>query len=254
AYDARAEAQTLDNPHAGRPPPGGSNPNPDLVALTESGAVPIVVSGPDGAVLAANQAALRLLGRTEAELVGARIDDLVGAGGSDNALGPRPDRVRATPLPTPPEAGIIWVLDGEQQIRDDLTGLANRRLYQDRLAHAIATARRRQEGFAVCVLDLNAFKDVNDMLGYDLGDVLLRMLGERLAEALRASDTLARVGGDEFAIILPSCDDAEAAATVAGKLITELQRPFEIEGREVDVTASLGIAIYPRDGESAEHL
>jgi len=193
-----------------------------------------------GNVLAANEAALVLLGRPEHEVVGAVVDGL---------LWPAAD---GHPAPLVVEVREQGEPADERPLRDDLTGLPNRRLFQDRLTHAVELARRRQETFAVCVLDLVGFKQVNNTLGYRSGDVVLRVVADRLRAALRASDTVARLGGDEFALLLPGCEDQQSVAAVAGKIFPALQAPAEVGDREVDVQASMGVALYPRDGDSAE--
>jgi diguanylate cyclase (GGDEF)-like protein len=203
--------------------------------------MPVLVSDRLGNVLAANEAALRLLGRPENEVVGAVVDGLIPHQGASPAV----------PLVVEMREG-----DGEptdqRALRDDLTGLPNRRLFQDRLAYLVELARRRQDSFAVCVLDLDRFREVNNTLGYRSGDVILRLVGDRLRETLRASDTVARLGGDEFALLLPGCEDQQDVATVANKIFPALQAPVDVGGREVDVQASMGVALYPHDGDSAE--
>lgn len=191
-------------------------------------------------MLAANEAALRLLNRPEHEVVGAVVDGLISRDATD---GPVPLIVEMREQGEPDEA---------RRLKDELTGLPNRRLFHDRLEHAVELARRRQDGLAVCVLDLDRFKDVNNTFGYRSGDEILRLVGDRLRGTLRASDTVARLGGDEFALLLPGCDDQQDIAAVAGKLFPVLQAPIEIGGREVDVQASMGVALYPRDGDSPE--
>jgi diguanylate cyclase (GGDEF)-like protein len=135
---------------------------------------------------------------------------------------------------------------------DELTGLANRVLFQDRLARAFAAARRQERQVAVMILDLDGFKPVNDRLGHAAGDALLRITGERLRARLRESDTVARLGGDEFGIVVESLAKPEHAALVARKLLDAVAPPVCLEGREVLVGASLGVALYPRDGDSPD--
>ena len=130
-----------------------------------------------------------------------------------------------------------------QAFRDPLTGLPNRALFVDRLAHALTRAERRGELLAVLFLDLDRFKVINDSLGHGMGDQLLVGIGQRLGASLRPEDTIARLGGDEFAILLEDVKDASAAAMVAERLGSELQRPFVFEGRELFVTVSIGIAL-----------
>lgn len=141
-----------------------------------------------------------------------------------------------------------------QAYHDLLTGLPNRALFMDRLGNAVSAARRSKERLAVMFLDLDRFKIVNDNLGHDTGDMLLRLVAGRLGECLRESDTLARLGGDEFIVLLPMVDNVEAAQKVANKIVNAVKEPFEIEHHELYVTASVGIAIYPEDGADAETI
>jgi diguanylate cyclase (GGDEF)-like protein/PAS domain S-box-containing protein len=136
---------------------------------------------------------------------------------------------------------------------DALTGLPNRLLFRDRLEAALAQAQRGR-GFTVFCLDLDRFKEVNDTLGHPLGDALLGAVAARLAAGLRATDTLARLGGDEFAIIQADMDQPGDASALAGRLIESLQAPFDIEGHQVLIGTSIGIAISPADGRSGEAL
>ena len=138
--------------------------------------------------------------------------------------------------------------------RDDLTGLANRALFADRLRRAVAAARRRGAHLAVMVLDLNGFKAVNDRHGHAAGDTLLRVVGERLAAAVRETDTVARLGGDEFALVVEDLIRPEHAPLVAGKLLDALQRPIPLAGAGAEVSGSLGVAPFPRDSEEPETL
>ena len=139
-------------------------------------------------------------------------------------------------------------------MRDPLTGLPNRVLLLDRLNQGLARAQRGGEPMAVMLLDLDGFKDVNDALGHAAGDRLLRQVGDRLTAMLRAADTLARLGGDEFALLQPSVRRAADAEALAAKLLAALGAPFDLDGQEVHVGASIGIALFPGDGENAETL
>ena len=135
---------------------------------------------------------------------------------------------------------------------DALTGLPNRNLLNDRLAHAIA---RRREGLAaVLFLDLDRFKLINDSYGHDVGDELLKAVAARLTACLRDEDTVARLGGDEFVVLLEDLSGADTAAIIAGKLASRLSEPLVIGGHELPVSASIGIALYPRDGGYAQDL
>jgi diguanylate cyclase (GGDEF)-like protein/PAS domain S-box-containing protein len=137
---------------------------------------------------------------------------------------------------------------------DPLTGLPNRMLFNDRLTVALAQAQRNWQKLAVMLLDLDHFKDVNDTLGHSVGDKLLQAVGERLTSLLRKSDTIARVGDDEFMLILPGIVREYHADNVAHKILAAVRRPFVFDGHELDITASIGIALYPEDGEGADTL
>ncbi len=137
---------------------------------------------------------------------------------------------------------------------DDLTGLPNRALLIDRLEHAIDQASRYGERLAVMFFDLDRFKAINDTLGHASGDALLRTVAERLSETLRGSDTVARLGGDEFVAVLDKLPRDIVAAEVAQKVIARLSEPVTIGEAEVRVTPSIGIGLYPSDGESAAEL
>ena len=137
---------------------------------------------------------------------------------------------------------------------DPLTGLANRRLLADRLSMAIAHARRNMNTMAVAYLDLDGFKQINDMLGHSAGDALLKMVAGRLMAMVREADTVARVGGDEFIIALSYITCADDAATVVSEVIEAVSRPYSFEGHTVSMTTSAGVAIYPVHGEDADTL
>ena len=130
-----------------------------------------------------------------------------------------------------------------QAFRDPLTSLPNRALFMDRLSHALTRTERRGEQLAVLFLDLDRFKVVNDSLGHGVGDQLLIGVSQRLAACLRPEDTIARLGGDEFAILLEDVKDDKGPTSVADRLTGELQQPFVVEGREVVITVSIGIAM-----------
>lgn len=133
---------------------------------------------------------------------------------------------------------------------DALTGLPNRLLLADRLRTAIARAKRTEQGFAVAMLDLDGFKKVNDVLGHPVGDDLLRVATMRLVKALRDSDTLARVGGDEFVAVLPGAVTENEIKIVSGRLIAAVQSPFEVDGHTIYIGASVGVAIFPDHGDN----
>ncbi|BBP03801.1 hypothetical protein TPL01_05080 [Sulfuriferula plumbiphila] len=137
---------------------------------------------------------------------------------------------------------------------DALTGLPNRSLLSDRLNMAMAQARRTGKGFAVLALDLDGFKKINDALGHPVGDILLREAGVRLRGTLRDTDTLARVGGDEFIAVLPSALTEGEIRIVARRMIAAIQQPFEIEGHALYVSTSIGVTIYPDHGDNEVKL
>ncbi len=137
---------------------------------------------------------------------------------------------------------------------DSLTQLPNRNLLKDRLTHAIAQAKRTDQQIAVLFLDLDHFKTVNDSLGHTAGDTLLKAVAMRLQACLRKMDTVARLGGDEFVIVLEALPDEELAVTVSHKVLKALETPFLLEGYEFFITASIGIALFPRDGEDTDTL
>jgi diguanylate cyclase (GGDEF)-like protein len=137
---------------------------------------------------------------------------------------------------------------------DALTGLPNRALFNDRLTMAVSNALRTEKNAAVMMLDLDKFKQVNDVLGHKVGYLLLRGVAERLRKTLRQSDTVARMGGDEFMIILPEIAHDFDAGMVAEKIIETFQKPFNLETEELSVTTSIGVAVFPMDGKDAETL
>lgn len=141
----------------------------------------------------------------------------------------------------------------EERIRhlaqhDPLTDLPNRALFSDRLEQALASARRDGEHLAVMFMDLDDFKPINDNLGHGIGDRLLQQAADRLRNSLRESDTVARVGGDEFIALLRNTREATDALAVAAKLGESLARPFDIDGHAIAISASIGIALYPEHG------
>lgn len=137
---------------------------------------------------------------------------------------------------------------------DMLTKLPNRMLLNDRLGQAIAMAERHQKKLAVLFVDLDGLKAVNDLLGHAIGDAVLQSVAKRLREALRHTDTVSRQGGDEFVILLPEVERADDAVSVAEKLLVVLAAPHMVGDRELQVTASIGISIYPEHGKEAESL
>ncbi|MEW8316854.1 MAG: EAL domain-containing protein [Candidatus Thiodiazotropha endolucinida] len=137
---------------------------------------------------------------------------------------------------------------------DSLTNLPNRLLFEDRLEHAIAQAKRQKRQLAVLFLDLDRFKNINDSLGHAMGDELLKEVATRLQNILRDDDTAARLGGDEFTVLVENVEDPSQAAVVASKIQEKFKAPFRIAGRELHVTTSIGISIYPEDGKDVADL
>lgn len=141
-----------------------------------------------------------------------------------------------------------------QAYHDLLTGLPNRALFKDRLGQALAHAKRHGQILATLFLDMDRFKVVNDTLGHLVGDGLLQAVAQRLRGCLREGDTLARIGGDEFMVLLPQIRSRDSAAFIAQKILGALKQPFNVEGHELFVGMSIGIAIHPDDGETLETL
>ncbi len=141
-----------------------------------------------------------------------------------------------------------------QAYHDLLTGLPNRSLFKDRLGQAMVYAKRHGQTMATLFLDMDHFKVVNDTLGHLVGDGLLQALAQRLRSSLREGDTLSRIGGDEFMLLLPHIRSRDNAAYIAQKIIASLKQPFNIEGNELYAGMSIGIAIYPDDGDNIETL
>ena len=139
-------------------------------------------------------------------------------------------------------------------LSDPLTGLANRRMLDDRVWAAMAHARRHSTAMAVVYLDLDGFKQINDSLGHGVGDSLLKMVAERLLDTVREQDTVARQGGDEFMIVLWEVGSASAAITVVSKIIAAVSQPYDIDGQTVSITTSAGLSLYPAHGEDVETL
>ncbi len=137
---------------------------------------------------------------------------------------------------------------------DPLTDLPNRALLYDRLGQALAHGRRGREPFALLMLDLDGFKAVNDVHGHETGDALLRAVGQRLQGCVRETDTVARIGGDEFVVLLSGLGDRDSAAAVAGKMLAALDAPFLLGARECRVGASIGICVSVEDGDDIEAL
>jgi diguanylate cyclase (GGDEF)-like protein/PAS domain S-box-containing protein len=139
-------------------------------------------------------------------------------------------------------------------LHDPLTDLANRTLFFDRLRQAMSGSRRDARRMALVMLDLDGFKAVNDAYGHLTGDAVLRELGARMRSGVRATDTVARIGGDEFAWILPRIDGRVAAARMVRKLERTIGTSFRLDGQRIDISIAAGIALYPGDGEDIDSL
>ncbi|MGZ4665028.1 MAG: putative bifunctional diguanylate cyclase/phosphodiesterase [Frankiaceae bacterium] len=228
-----------------------------------------------------NPAAQQLLGRKPSTAIGRSVEMLLpeqaatmsnadpgtydlrfGVNGSDRDL-----EVTITPLADPPlDAGRVLMFHDvsahrelERNLRrlaytDSLTGLPNRALFHDRLAQALATAARHRTSLAILFLDLDRFKIINDSLGHEIGDRILVAVGHRLRDCLRAEDTIARLGGDEFAVLLPEISASQDTRHVANKLLNVLTAPQLINGHELTVDASIGVALFPEDGTDGRRL
>jgi diguanylate cyclase (GGDEF)-like protein len=162
---------------------------------------------------------------------------------------------------------VIWLLEEErsrafqasEQIAhlayyDGLTGLANRNLFHEHLRLAMMRIGGEGLGVAVFVLDVDRFKSINDSLGHRRGDEMLRLVGDRLRGSLRPGDTIARLGGDEFAVLLPAVAGERDMVRLGEKVLDSLRRPFNLDGHEIVITASLGVSRFPEDGAEAEEL
>jgi diguanylate cyclase (GGDEF)-like protein/PAS domain S-box-containing protein len=251
---------------------------------------PVIVCDSEGRIRFTNDAASTVLGYGPGDLAGAPIERLAepSMGPAVRALLTAGEAVRHTemvfhtrqgegidvevslsPLLDDRQAAVGAVLIARdirarklaesriayQAHHDALTGLPNRSLFYDRLTHELARARRHDgRRLAVLFLDLDQFKVVNDTLGHAAGDRLLIEIAGRLRQTVRESDTVARVGGDEFTFLLPGIDRAEDAARAAQKILDAVSRPIEVGGHPLYVTTSIGISLYPADGEEPEAL
>jgi len=247
-----------------------------LRALVEHSSDVITVVDPALAVTWQSPSVAQLLGHDPERLLGRRITELVhpeDAVGVEHALAHTKGTVTLSArfqhsngdwrhleavadnrLGDPAVEGIVLsmrdvtsrkALEDElrhQAFHDSLTGLANRALFEDRLVHALARARRTNEPVAVLFLDLDDFKTINDSLGHEAGDELLRAVAIRIAGVVRASDTAARLGGDEFAVLAETLEDDDEARRIASRLLEAVALPFEVAGRELRVSASVGLA------------
>jgi len=227
----------------------------------------------------------QLVGKTDIDLFGeafgkaTRLDDLkvietgrpiIGVIESRQLDNGRTNWTLTSKLPLQDESGdVIGLLGmtreisetGETELalqhlatHDALTDLPNRFLMADRLSQLLARAKRSSTAFAVLFMDIDRFKDVNDSRGHEFGDLLLRAVAKRLTSTVRQSDTVARIGGDEFVIILENLHKIAEADEVALKVQRALARPFTLERQRLKVTASIGISFYPENGEDTDTL
>ena len=204
--------------------------------------------------------------RTVAEIV-AEIDAWLASGVVSHMKRPLPDgRVIALSHQPMPDGGMVVVFEDVTQreqaearahflaTHDDLTGLPNRLVFGQAVSDAVKVARRYGQEFAVMFVDLDRFKIINDTLGHAAGDFLLAEVANRLRQCVRESDAVARVGGDEFTILLREVSDARQITTVARKILSTVVKPLTIHGQECRVTASIGISLFPSDAQDEETL
>lgn len=243
----------------------------------------------DGIIESLNPAAERMFGYDPPELIGSHICQIIPALEARTAGPPLPEpgsvvRVGQDTLGTHRdgrhfpvevslsrvrkrrETGYVVVVHDiterrkyEEQLayladHDGLTGLPNRNLLADRLNQALLVARRTHQAAAILIIDLDHFKLVNDTLGLNVGDALLQTVAGRLLDSVRDGDTVARLGGNEFAVIIPDLREAEDAARIAGALMNAVNRPMQVEGHDLVVTSSIGISISPKDGQDVQTL
>jgi len=258
-----------------------------LYDVIEHMPIGIAVTRPDGQIEYANPHLHALLGERDGVLAGRelaafRMNDHApaeSAGGIDPSQGSNEVRLRTQTgtvihvlevvLPARDEhGGIEWLVHLVQDLsdrkrvealstlayHDPLTGLPNRRLFQDRLERAILSAERLRAGFALLYIDIDRFKAINDSRGHHAGDQILCEIAARVAGALRKSDTLARIGGDEFAVVLEGINSRTGASIVADKVVASCGAPCRVDGAPVVLSVSVGISLYPHDGTDAVAL
>lgn len=258
-----------------------------LYDVIEHMPIGIAVTRPDGQIEYANPHLHALLGEHDGVLAGRklatfRVNDHApaeSAGGIDQSRGSNEVRLRTQTgavihvlevvLPARDEhGGIEWLVHLVQDLsdrkrvealstlayHDPLTGLPNRRLFQDRLERAILSAERLRAGFALLYIDIDRFKAINDSRGHHVGDQILCEIAARVAGALRKSDTLARLGGDEFAVVLEGINSRADASTVADKVVASCGAPCRVGGAPVALSVSVGISLYPHDATDAVAL
>jgi diguanylate cyclase (GGDEF)-like protein/PAS domain S-box-containing protein len=259
--------------------------------LLESIPDAVVVTAPDGEIVYVNRAAEAMTGYARKELVGRKVELLVpsrlrgihvrlrrgfysrgvarrmGEVATDFALQRRDGSTVAVEISLGPagEDTVAVIRDVTERKRmeaalehralhDPLTNLANRSLFFDRLHQAIHSARRQDTQLAVVMLDLDGFKAVNDAYGHAVGDQVLKVVATRLSQGMRAEDTAARIGGDEFAWILPRVTGRQAVNRMIRKRLDPAREPIVIERQTMDVGVSAGAALYPEDGQDADTL
>ncbi|WP_341677113.1 diguanylate cyclase [Niveibacterium sp. SC-1] len=242
-----------------------------LQDLLDSIAAGVCLVNPQQEIVALNPAAVALLGRGARELHRARLDELLRPHDDVWEI-ERPDggtrfaELHRHPLEDPRSAlELVTLLDvservrsearfREQAQRDALTGLPNRRLFEDRIAVALAQANRTRQCVGIALVDLDRFKPINDVHGHATGDIVLREVAERLLASARAGDTVARLGGDEFVCVFTSISGRGDLAVLGQRMLESLHQPLEREGRYLPLGASIGLALYPDDGDEAATL
>jgi diguanylate cyclase (GGDEF)-like protein len=240
--------------------------------LVSENTVGVLVLDEHGSILLVNPAAARLLGLAADRPVGAALAipvggtartelDIVAAQGECGVA----ELIVSETVWLGRKAYLALLFDitehkaAEARMRrlafaDPLTELPNRSLFVNRLEHTLRLAKRQRVGFAVIFIDIDRFKGINDTFGHAFGDTLLRHVAMRLKQTLRESDTVARIGGDEFTLIVYGIDNDRDAEIVGGKLRTAMLAPFTIDGDELFITVSFGIALYPQHSEVPEEL
>lgn len=243
-----------------------------LKAIYESMVDGILIVDLNGVIVCANPAAARMLagptGRPEGEAFGfpiadrnAVVIDLINQRHGVRSVEMRVGHIEWRGAP----AHLLSLRDITEQTRlleqleraasfDFVTGLPNRALFSQHLDHALKDSRRHNSTVGLLFIDLDDFKRVNDEHGHGVGDALLKLVGERLGELLRAVDSVARLSGDEFAVLLTHIQHPDEAEIVAGKIVASLGQPFDIAGRAITSGASVGIALFPRDADEAAAL
>lgn len=232
----------------------------------------VLVLDQHGMVIKSNHEASIMFGYDINGLPGLPFGHLLKENSTDGLLGQRQDGTtfmaqveRNAAIFEQQEIDIVTVLDITQQrmtedhlsslaYHDILTHLPNRLLFDERLQLEISHAQRKEQMLAVLYLDLDKFKPVNDTYGHEIGDLLLKDVAIRLRSCLRESDTVSRRGGDEFTIITPNIDTRESCEKVAMAILEQVERPFHIQGLELNIGCSIGISIFPADGNNAHLL